>query len=286
MQWYLVAIILTIFSPAVTLIIYAIQAELRGGKSIDVNIAFTLLAIIGMVTSPANTVLVMMAHAASVIASFDRIQKYLTSPNREDKREIIENNYTNGPSSYMTSNNSSNPFDGLRKSAAPSENSNIDDVAISINDATIRPASTADPVLLNINTTMRKGSLITGKTTLAKALLGDLPPDTGTIKTAFGLIAYCSQTAWLINGTIKDIIRGPLRTDSEVDHAWYQRVVQACDLDEDLLQLPDGDQTVIGSRGVTLSGGQKHRVVRKVNCVSDPRTWYTLNEGLSEILRN
>ncbi|KAI9738029.1 MAG: hypothetical protein M1818_005457 [Claussenomyces sp. TS43310] len=243
------ATMLTIFSPAVTLIIYAIQAELRGAKSIDVNEAFTSLAIISMVTNPANTVLVMMAHVASAIASFDRIQKYLASPDREDKRETQKR---------------------VRKrfqQPSPTDGSDIDDLAISIGDATIRPASTANPVLWNINTTMKKGSLIvcsgvvgTGKTTLARALLGDLPPDTGTIKTAFGLIAYCSQTPWLINGTIKDIIRGPLGNSSEVDQAWYKRVVQACDLDEDLHQLPDGDQTVIGSRGITLSGGQKHRV--------------------------
>jgi ATP-binding cassette subfamily C (CFTR/MRP) protein 1 len=179
-----------------------------------------------MVTSPANTVLVMMAHVASAIASVDRIQKYLTSSDREDKREILEKKYANGSSSHVNGNNPSHPFDGSRRSAAPTDGSDIDDLAISIGDATIRPASTADSVLWNINTTMKKGSLIvcsgavgTGKTTLAKALLGDLPPNTGTIKTAFGLIAYCSQTAWLTNGTIKDIIRGPLGNDSEVDQA-------------------------------------------------------------------
>lgn len=258
---------LTIFSPAITLIIYAIQAELRGAKNIDVNVAFTSLAIIGMVTSPANTILVMMTHMASAIASFDRIQTYLTSPDREDKREILEK-YENGSSSDVNGHNS---FDGSLRSTLSTDGSGIDDLAISMDAATIRPASMADPVLQNINTTMKKGSLIicagavgTGKTTLAKALLGDLPPDTGTIKTVFGLIAYCSQTAWLSNGTIKDIIQGPLRDDYEVDQAWYKRVVHVCDLDEDLHQLPDGDQTIIGSRGITLSGGQKHRVVRKL----------------------
>jgi len=100
-----------------------------------------------------------------------------------------------------------------------------------------------------------------GKTILVKALLGDLPPDTGTIKTAFGSIAYCSQTAWLINGTIKDNIRGHLWEGGDIGQAWYEQVVHVCDLEEDLQQLPDGDQTVIGSRGITLSGGQKHRVV-------------------------
>ncbi len=252
---------LTIFSPAVTLIIYAIQAQLRGLRGIDVNMAFTSLAIIGMVTSPANQILIIFPNIAAFIASFDRIQKYLTSPDRVDKREMLHKK-------LASSNGRTHSSGDSHRSAALADNNGDDDVAISIGEATFRPAPTADPVLRNISTTMKKGSLIvcsgavgTGKTTLAKALLGDLPPDTGIITTIFGSIAYCAQTAWLINGTIKDIIRGPPGDDTEVDEAWYKRVVHACDLEEDLHQLPDGDKTVIGSRGITLSGGPKQRVV-------------------------
>lgn len=82
-------------------------------------------------------------------------------------------------------------------------------------------------------------------------------PDSGVIQAAHESIAYCSQTAWLINGTIKDAICGPPGDDSALDGEWYERVVRACDLKEDLDQMPGGDQTVIGSRDVSLSGGQK-----------------------------
>lgn len=40
----------------------------------------------------------------------------------------------------------------------------------------------------------------------------------------------------------------------------YRRVMVACSLVSDLSQFPDGDQTVIGERGINLSGGQKARV--------------------------
>jgi len=263
---------LTIFSPAVTLIIYAIQAEIRGAKSVDVNMAFTSLAIIGMVTSPANAILVMIAHAASSIASWDRIQKYLTSPDREDKREILEK-YTSRSSRHLNSKKPSYSFDSSRKYSEPNDGRDLDNIAIVIDGATIRPAFTADPVLLDIKSVMKQGTLIilsgavgTGKTTLAKALLGDLLLDSGKIKTAYGSIAYCSQTTWLTNETIKSSIQGPVANDSEVNQEWYKRVLRACDLDEDLHQFPDSDQTLIGSRGINLSGGQKHRVVRLLLC--------------------
>ncbi|KAL4738175.1 P-loop containing nucleoside triphosphate hydrolase protein [Aspergillus similis] len=41
---------------------------------------------------------------------------------------------------------------------------------------------------------------------------------------------------------------------------WYTTVIQACALEQDLAQWPQGDQAIIGSRGVALSGGQSQRI--------------------------
>ena len=40
----------------------------------------------------------------------------------------------------------------------------------------------------------------------------------------------------------------------------YRKVIQSCALEEDLLLLPEGDQTMIGDNGVNLSVGQKQRI--------------------------
>jgi hypothetical protein len=45
---------LTILNPALTLIIYAFQAEIRGAKSIDMEVAFMSFTIIGLVTKYIN----------------------------------------------------------------------------------------------------------------------------------------------------------------------------------------------------------------------------------------
>ncbi|KAF3000471.1 hypothetical protein E8E14_000532 [Neopestalotiopsis sp. 37M] len=249
--FFVSAVALSLFSPAITLIIYAVQAQLRGVKSIDVSMAFTSLAIIDIVTTPANILLSILPEAASVIAAFDRIQSYLLSPDREDKRELLDTKCTD--------------YDSESNEGAASVP--LDQIAIRLDDVTIRPSSTAAPVLRNISTVIKKGNLViisgavgTGKTSFAKAILGDLPPVTGVIQTAYLSIAYCSQAAWLTNGTIKEAICGSPGDGPVPDEDWYERVVQACGLEEDLSQMPDGDQTVIGSRGTTLSGGQKQRV--------------------------
>ena len=46
----------------------------------------------------------------------------------------------------------------------------------------------------------------------------------------------------------------------EFDEDWFQQVVDACCLKDDFKQLPYGEFTPVGERGVTLSGGQKARV--------------------------
>lgn len=106
--------------------------------------------------------------------------------------------------------------------------------------------------------TMVVGPVGCGKSTLLKALLGELPVMGGTLQVSSLRIALCDQTAWHVNGTVQESIIGV----SNFDQRWYSSVVRSCALDEDLRQLPQGDQTEIGSKGIALSGGQSQRIVR------------------------
>ncbi|KAH0285505.1 putative multidrug resistance protein, partial [Aureobasidium sp. EXF-3399] len=80
---------------------------------------------------------------------------------------------------------------------------------------------------------------VVGKSTLLQALLGEI-----------------TQHPWLTNTTIRSTIIG----SSEANDTWYETVLAACDLDEDIKNLPEGDKTVVGSAGTALSGGQKQRL--------------------------
>jgi ABC-type bacteriocin/lantibiotic exporter with double-glycine peptidase domain len=44
------------------------------------------------------------------------------------------------------------------------------------------------------------------------------------------------------------------------DFARYKNVIRSCGLETDLTLFEHGDQTEIGEKGITLSGGQKARI--------------------------
>ncbi|WVR08508.1 hypothetical protein IAU60_005563 [Kwoniella sp. DSM 27419] len=125
---------------------------------------------------------------------------------------------------------------------------------------------------LNVSFPVGKLSVVTGptgsgKTAILTALLGEmellsgqsyLPKNTTQVNEA-GLrnsVAYASQTPWLQQKSIKDnILFG-----EAFDEQRYEMALEACALNPDLDMLEDGDQTEIGAKGVSLSGGQKARV--------------------------
>jgi ATP-binding cassette subfamily C (CFTR/MRP) protein 4 len=69
-------------------------------------------------------------------------------------------------------------------------------------------------------------------------------------------VAYASQEPWIFSGTVRQNILCGLDYDTER----YNRVIDACALVNDLGHFPDGDGTLVGERGTSLSGGQKARV--------------------------
>lgn len=122
------------------------------------------------------------------------------------------------------------------------------------------------PVLRNMNLEIGRGELVgivgkvgSGKSTLLQALLGELYPVEGLEEPLLSrpeLIAYCSQVAHIAEGTLKENVLFGQAFEEER----YKQVLEAAALDGDLKVLPGGDSVPIGTRGITLSGGQKARV--------------------------
>jgi ATP-binding cassette, subfamily C (CFTR/MRP), member 1 len=119
--------------------------------------------------------------------------------------------------------------------------------------------------LKRINFECKEGELIAiiggvgcGKSSFINAILGEVRSLCGRTLVN-GSLSYFAQTPFIMNDTVKsNILFG--HTDEHVDEERYQRALDSCALRQDLELLPAGDQTEIGEKGITLSGGQKARV--------------------------
>lgn len=126
----------------------------------------------------------------------------------------------------------------------------------------IAPDGTPQATLRGVNFSVSSASLTAivgrvgcGKSSFLQAILGDIPRVAGHLDVN-GKIAYAPQLAWLVNDTLRNNILFGQHFDDE--HYW--KVLKACELITDLRQLPYGDLTEIGEKGVNLSGGQKQRI--------------------------
>ena len=134
-----------------------------------------------------------------------------------------------------------------------------------------------------------------GKSTLVLSLLGEttllqgkifmpddhanrdvcpVDPSTGLSDT----VAYCAQTAWLVGASIREnIVFG-----TSWDKARYNAVVNACALRRDFEIFELGDESEVGEKGTTCSGGQKARIAL-ARALYSPAKTIILDDVLSAV---
>ena len=144
--------------------------------------------------------------------------------------------------------------------------------------------SASRPALRDVSLTVSTSELVlvtgmvgSGKSSLLLAVLHELPLSQGELLCS-GKVSYAAQKPWIFAGTVREnILFG-----KEMDRDRYNMAINSCELETDIARFPYGDLTVIGERGVMLSGGQKSRVglAREVYMNADV---YLLDDPLSAV---
>ncbi|KAK6459277.1 P-loop containing nucleoside triphosphate hydrolase protein [Scheffersomyces xylosifermentans] len=220
------------------------------GNTLTAPIAFTSLSLFTLLRSPLDQLSDMTSFVVQSKVSLDRVSDFLDEVETSKYDQLGKEP---GPNS---------PYIGF-------ENATLSWNSQSENDFKLRD--------LDISFKAGKLNVIigptgAGKTSLLLGLLGEMellhgdvylpgviPRDELVIDPQTGLtesVAYCSQSAWLLNETIRNNITfgAPFNQDR------YSKVVDACGLTRDFEILSAGDATEVGEKGITLSGGQKQRV--------------------------
>ncbi|KAM3958248.1 ATP-binding cassette subfamily C member 4 [Aphomia sociella] len=131
--------------------------------------------------------------------------------------------------------------------------------------------------ILSGSTTTIIGAVGSGKSTLLHMVLKELPCSSGSMDTT-GTISYASQDPWLFVGSVRqNILFG-----QPFKRARYMEVCKVCALERDISLFPHGDKTVVGERGVSLSGGQRARI-NLARAVYKEADIYLLDDPLSAV---
>jgi ATP-binding cassette, subfamily C (CFTR/MRP), member 1 len=260
--------------------VFSVLAQKSNGEStLDTAKVFTSMSLFTLLSEPLGSLIMALASFMGGVGSFKRIQDFLTTETMVERRRTPYTVGSIGSSSDLG-------YDSDKDSKA-SQKSRVSlvmrDIGATSNQAVViekgyfgwdkekQPMGllqNIDMIVPRAKITMVVGPVGCGKSTLLKAVLGELPVMGGTVQISTLRIALCDQTPWHVNGTVQQSIVGV----SDFDQRWYAAVVRSCALDEDLRQLPQGDQTQIGSKGIALSGGQSQRIVRSpvINPASAP----------------
>ncbi|MDA8585556.1 type I secretion system permease/ATPase [Rhodobacteraceae bacterium] len=157
---------------------------------------------------------------------------------------------------------------------------------LDVKGVTISTAPGKPPLLYNVSFSVAPGEALgvigksgSGKTTIARTVLGLVTPTLGECRLGGALIqhyraedlgtyiGYLPQDPMLITGTIAENIA---RMSMEPDSAMVVAAAQKAKAHELILSLPDGYETRIEDNKIGLSGGQRQRIALARALFGDP----------------
>lgn len=230
---------------------------LKGGNLTPSN-AFAVVSVYAALYWPFLLITGSVSATVEALISIKRFEEFLAL---DEQKNEMESNNLNSIDAHDLVGLDSADLNPLKANVASLSSA----IAITFQDASFKWSSASPDVLKGINLQIRKkrltcivGPVGSGKTSLLNAILGELKLSQGnaSLNLPSGPIAYCPQTPFLMHMSIRDnILFGSI-----YDEERYNRVIKVCQLEVDLRHLVEGDHTVVGERGITLSGGQRSRV--------------------------
>lgn len=262
----------------VTVVTFAVHTQLFH-KELTAETAFTALALFNLLRMPMDALPDMIVQCLSSLVSVRRIDAFLREPETLKYEQLFRDD---------AETHEDDPVVGFQDATFVFKVDSDKDTA---------PSFALKDLNLNFpegKLSIIAGSVGCGKTCLLLSLLGETQRTAGRtfmpcpiaralqpVDPATGLsetVAYVSQSAWLLGTTVREnILFG-----SPYDKQRYNAVLKACSLEPDLKILEYHDETEVGEKGTSLSGGQKARVAL-ARALYSPAKYVLIDDALSAV---
>jgi ABC-type multidrug transport system fused ATPase/permease subunit len=209
--------------PVVALYSYTYLA----GNSLSINTIFPALQCFQKLDETLNSMPRLITESVNSYIALGRIEEFMTEPNKEHEHDNVA-------------------------SGTP----------IKLDGCDFAWPGEQEPILRDINLEIEPGLTVihgkvgAGKSALLQAILGELDKLKGERRVPNDMTGYCSQTPWLQSMSIRDNIL----FNEPYEEGRYRKVIEACALVPDFGAFKHGDLSIIGEKGIGLSGGQRARV--------------------------
>jgi ATP-binding cassette subfamily C (CFTR/MRP) protein 4 len=179
----------------------------------------------------------------------------------------------------------SNTFDKTLLTSRQSLNQNRESSGVFVRNVSVKWDSSLPNYVLKDATFKAKsselvaviGTACSGKSTLLQIILKEITILRGDVVVK-GSLSYTPQQPSIFTGSVRDnILFG-----EPLDKQKYQEVIRVCCLEHDLSLFPHGNNSLVGERGMLLSGGQKARI-SLARAVYREADIYLLDDPLSAV---
>ncbi|CAH1105147.1 unnamed protein product [Psylliodes chrysocephalus] len=253
---------------AVCILVYVLT-----GNPLTATYAYTVTSYYRLLYTITNFFPSAISQSAEMYISIKRIQKFLKYEEIDLEPQFIPENFINGKEN------------GFISSLSIEMKTRGEKARITIQNASVKwLKSITDNCLENISIDISAGNLAaivgpvgSGKSTLLHVIMKELVPVQGYVSVE-GVVSYASQEPWLFGGSVRQNILFGLKFDQKK----YNEVINVCALQRDFTLLPHGDRTLVGERGVSLSGGQRARI-NLARAIYKEADIYLLDDPLSAV---
>ncbi|KIJ51976.1 hypothetical protein M422DRAFT_202944 [Sphaerobolus stellatus SS14] len=274
-------------SQPIMVAVISFMTYVLNGYSLTIPVAFTALSLFTLLRQPLAMLPQIIVQIQMCRVSFERLETFLNEDEVAPEVSSLHESHSQNHISTVVDqlgiiDNASFVWNSVDENDSPSAGKTVTSTSDTASSTEHGPSDSLSVngtqkrfELKDINVLFPEGKLTlvvgptaSGKTALLAALLGEMTMLPGKGKLLLPKhqlrpdehgnagVSYAAQSPFLQHLSIRDnILFG-----SPYEEERYEAVLDACALRPDLSIFEEGDLTEIGSRGISLSGGQKARL--------------------------